>query len=176
MYMDKFLSKYQFGFTKEYSAQHCLLVMLKNSKKVLDNGNVFEALLTNDSKGFDCFPHDLIIAKLKSYGFNFSALKLIHNHLTKKNQRTKINYFYSSWEDILFGIPQGSILSPILFNIFLSNFFLIVYDIGMSIYADNNTIYKEHENIDGLILSLQDAAARRFKWLAADLGLLQHPR
>ena len=116
--MDKFLSKYQCGFRKGYNAQHCLLAMIEKWKKAVDNGNVFGALLTDLSKAFDCLPHDLIIAKLNSYGFNLTALNLIHNYLTKRKQRTKINQSYSSWEDILFGVPQGSTLGPILFIIF----------------------------------------------------------
>ena len=87
-------------------------------KKVVDNGNVFGALITDLSKAFDCLPQDLIIVKLNSYGFNLTALNLIHDYLTKRKQRTKINHLYSSWEDILFGVPQGSILGPILFNKF----------------------------------------------------------
>ena len=77
-------------------------------EKTGDNGNVFAAPLMDLSKAFDCLPHELIIAKLNSYGFNLTALNLIHNYLTKRKQRTKINYSYSSWEDILFGVPQGS--------------------------------------------------------------------
>ena len=106
----------------------------------------------------------MIIAKLN--GFNLTALNLIHNYLTKWKQRTKINHFYSSWEDVLFRVPQGSILGPILLSIFLSDLFLVVDDFDIANYADDNTIYKKHENIDDLITSLQDAVSKLFKWFS----------
>ena len=140
---------------------------LRNGKRCpLDNGNVFGALLTDLSKVFDCLAHDLIIAKLNSYGFNLIALNLIHNYHTKRKQRTKINHLYSSLEDILFGVPQDSILGPILFNIFLSDLFLTVDDVDIANSTDENTVYKEHENIDDLITSLQDVASKFYKWFS----------
>ena len=51
-------------------------------------------------------------AKLNAYGFSFNLLKLINNYLSQRNQRTKINHSYSSWEEVLFEVPQGSILGP----------------------------------------------------------------
>ena len=140
--MDKFLSIYQYGLRKGYNAHCCLLAMIETWKKAVDNGNVFGALLTDLSKVFDCLLHDLAIAKLNSYGFNLTALNLAHNCLTKREQKTKINQSYSSWEDILFGVSQGSILSSILFNIFLDDLFLMVDDVDIANYADETQFIK----------------------------------
>ena len=109
---EHFLSKYQCGFRKGFSAQHCLMALLEKWKTCVDQKQICGALLTDLSKAFDCLPHDLIIAKLNAYGFSLSALRLIHDYLSNRKQRTKINLTYSSWEEILFGVPQGSILGP----------------------------------------------------------------
>ena len=109
-FMDQFLSKYQCGFRKGFNAQHCFLAMLETWKKAVDNRKVFGALLTDLSKAFNCLPHDLIIAKRNAYGFSLPALNLIQNYLANRKQRTKINYSYSPWSDILLGVPQGFIL------------------------------------------------------------------
>ena len=69
-------------------------------------------------------------------------------------------------QDILFEVLQGSILGQILFKIFLSDFFLIVDDVDIANYADDNTIYKEHENTGDLITYLQDAVAKLLKWFS----------
>ena len=139
-FMDQFLSKYQCVFRKGFNAQHYLLVMLQKWKNAVNTKKVFGAPLIDLSRAFDCFPHDLIIAKLNAYGF-ILALNLIQNYLPNRRQRTKINNSSSPWSDILFGVPQGSILGPLLFNIFLSDLFLIVKDINFASYADDNTLY-----------------------------------
>ena len=92
--------------------------MLEKWKSSVDKGKVFGALLTDLSKAFDCLSHELIIAKLNAYELSLSALKLIQSYLSERKQRTKINQAYSSREEILFGVPQGSIFGPILFHIF----------------------------------------------------------
>ena len=166
-FMDPLLSKYQYGFRRGFSAQNCLLAtMLEKWKSSVDKLKVFGVLLTDLSKAFDCLSHEMIIAKLNAFGFSFSALKLMQNYLVERKQRTKINQAYSSWEEILFGVPQGSILGPILFNIFLINLFLIVQNVDFASYVDDNTIYNSSENIDDVILSLQESSKQLFKWFS----------
>ena len=97
-YFETVLSKFQCGIQKGYNTQDCPLAMVENCKKALDQGNEYGALLTDLSKAFDCLPHDLIVAKLHTYGFSIDSLKLINSHyLTERKQRVKINDQFSSW-------------------------------------------------------------------------------
>ena len=95
-YFDNFFSNQQCGFRKGYSTQHCLLVMLETWKRSVDKGKVFDALLTDLSKAFDCLDHELLTAKLNAYGFTLSALRLINDYLSNRKQRTKIENAYNT--------------------------------------------------------------------------------
>ena len=95
-YFDKIFSKYQYIFRKGCSTQQCLLALLEKWKTVVDKGKVFGALLTNLSKAFDCLNQELHIAKLNAYGFTLPALKLVHDYLSDRKHRTRVNNSYST--------------------------------------------------------------------------------
>ena len=137
--------------------------MVENCKKTLDQGNEYGALLTDLSKAFDFLPHDLIVAKLHAYGFSIDSLKLINNnYLTERKQRVKINDQFSSWLDIVVGVPQGSILGPLLFNIFLCDMFLFCNDFAS--YADDNTPYCIGKTPEEVISQLEKSSKSIFEW------------
>ena len=122
------------------------------------------SILINLSKAFDSLSHELLIVKLHAYGVDLPALRLIPNYLSDRKQRTKMNATYSPWEEILFEVPQGSILGPLLFNIFLCDLFRIMCETDFASYADDNTPYALEDSINDVIKSLEDDSVNLFKW------------
>ena len=138
--------------------------MIEKWKKVVDNGGTFGALLTDLSKAFDCIPHDLIIAKLEAYGFQIDALRLVYDYLSNRKQRVKLNETFSSWKDLEYGVPQGSILGPLLFNIHLCDLFYFLDDLDIASYEDDTTQYTVKENKESVINGLETSSQKLFKW------------
>ena len=174
--MEPFFSKQQCGFCKGYSTQYCLLSMLEKWKSAVDKEKYFGALLADLSKALDCISHELIPAKLHAYGFSLRALRLIHSYINDKKQRTRVNGDYSSWEEILFRVPQGSILRPLLFNIFLCDLFLIMKETSFASYADDNTPYVTAENLDEVIKSLEKDSIKLFQWFSDNQMKANHDK
>ena len=119
---------------------------------------MFGGLLTHLSKAFDSLNHGLLIAKLNAHGFSLPALRLIHDYLSNRKQRRRINNSYSTWMEVVFGVPQGSILGPLLFSFFLADLLFIVNGTDIANYVDDNMPYATANDIDSLIASLQEAS------------------
>ena len=162
-YMEKFLSPYLCGYRKGYSAQYALLSMLEKWRISLDRGGYGGGVLMDLSKAFDTLDHDLLIAKLFAYGFNKSSLRLIKSYLSGRWQRVKINTSYSSWFALLVGMPQGSILGPLIFNLYINDlFFIILTDICN--FADDTTPYTIDMNLEKLMAKLECATNSAVEW------------
>ena len=113
--------------------------MLEIWKGTTDNIKDFGAfaLLTDLSKAFDCLSHDLLIAKLHAYGLDIDSPNKLQDYLSNRKQRTKVDSAYSSWEVIFFGVTQGPIHRPLLFNTFMCDIFLISKTTYFTGYTDD---------------------------------------
>ena len=100
------------------------------------------------SKGLDTLNHNLPIAKLRTYEFDTKALHYIKSYLDNRNQRVRVNINFSSSQEIIPGVPEGSILGPVLFKIFVNDLSLLVSNAKLSNYADDNTIHPSGYNLE----------------------------
>ena len=173
-YIDPFLSIYQCGFRKNMNAQNYLLFLIEKWKKCLDKKGSCGVLLTDLSKAFDCLLHDLLISKLNVYGFDLISLKLIYNFISKRFQRVRVNSCYSSWFEILSGVPQGSILGPLIFNIDIADLFLFCTESLISNYADDNSPFLCENDNDSVLLNLTKDSKSLLEWFTLN-GFMANP-
>ena len=134
----KFYSNINVGFVKVVITTLSYFLNW-NVEKSVDYGGAIGVLLTDLSKAFDCLSHELLTAKLHSHGSDKRSLVLVYNYLSNRKQNVKNNDSYSSRREILFGVPQGFILRPLLFNIFICDIFYFTEDFEIENYADEST-------------------------------------
>ena len=138
--------------------------MLEALKQSLDKGLFSGILLTDLSKAFDCISHDLLIAKLQAYGFSKIALNLINDYLSNRFQQTKIGETFSTWLELIYGVPQGSILGALFFNVYINDLFLFSQHFHMANYADDCSPYEFSNSIDEVIIKLQNDSKCLINW------------
>ena len=161
-YFNGIFSKYLGGFRKGHNTQHCLLFMLEKLKEAPDKGLTTGILLTDLTKAFDCISHDLLVAKLYAYGFSRMPLKLIYDYLGGRKQRTKVKNSFRTWLEILYGVPQGSVLGPLLF-IYINDLFFS-QEFQMANFADDCSPYDFSANTDDVKNRLEEQSTLLIEW------------
>ena len=152
------------GFWEGCGNQHAILHFVENCKKSMDSGGVASAVLTDLSKAFDCLNYELLIIKLNAHDFSTPALLFIHNYLTNRKQRVKVNGSFSTWTKTLFGVLQSSVLGPLLLNIYLNYLLMFLEETKVCNLADDAAIYACDPKIEAVIAYLEHDILKLTKW------------
>ena len=172
-YFEAVFNPFLAAFRKGFGCQTTLLRLLEDWKRALDNHECVAAILMDLSKAFDCLPHNLLKAKLKAYGLSTKAVDLLDSYLSNRQQRVKLGPATSSWESLFKGVPQGSILGPLIFNIFINDIFYVIFYVikhgTLYNYADDNTLSFIHKNLNILKEVLQGESILLINWFTENL-------
>ena len=116
------------------------------------------------SKAFDCILHDLLIAKLHAYGFSREALLLVNSYLENRQQRVKINGSFSNHKHVQLGVPQGSVLGPLLSNIYINGLLLSIQETDICNYADDASTYTCDIRLENVVSMLEYDSKIIIEW------------
>jgi len=163
-FLHAILNDHLSAFREGYGCQQVLLRFLEEWKAAIEEKLKVGAILIDLSKAFDAMPHPLLIAKISAYGASKNAVTTIASYLTGRQQRVKIAGRTSSWSTITKGVPQGSILGPVLFNIFINDIFTFISNSTLHNYADDNTILVKSDSVKTLINTMCSETRIIIEW------------
>ena len=151
------------AFSQGYGCQDTLLTLIENWRKDLLKNHKIGALLMDLSKAFDCVP------TFKAYGVQDQSIKIIKSYVTDREQLVRIGNVHSSWKTTNKGVPQGSVLGPIFFNVFINDIFYLIKRARLTNYADDNTLSFAHPNFQIVKSCLEAEAAKAIWWFSISL-------
>ena len=162
--MSNYISPYVSAYRKEYISRHVLIRLLEEWRQHLDNNKAVGDVFMDLSIAFDCVPHDLLIAKLAACSVDENLLMCTYSYLSNRQQCVRINNVHSRFQNVNFGVPQGSTVGPTLFNCFFNDFFYFINKACVHNFADDNSLSAFESNIKKLKLILESESKAAISW------------
>ena len=160
--------KLQFGFRKMHSTEHALLSIVEEIRKNLNNGKFSCGAFIDLEKAFDTVNHKILLSKLEHYGIRETSLTWIESYLSNRKQSVKLNGVHSKYERVCCGVPQGSILGPLLFIIYINDMHSAVKSSVMHHFADDTNILFSDKNPNKIAKLLNRDLKLLYEWLCAN--------
>ena len=163
------LYKYQYGFRENHSTDHALIEMIDNIKLSVDDKKLAGGIFVDLTKAFDTVNHNILLEKLKIMGFRGIPYKLLESYLTNRLQYVQLGNSKSRLLPIKCGVPQGSVLGPLLFILYINDLANCCLHGKITIFADDTAIYFECSTMDDLIYTASTIMKDIDKWFTANL-------
>ena len=160
------LNKRQYGFRNNSSCEHAMLDLLNSLEECNANAELANLIFIDLSKAFDTISHDILISKLEHYGLQDLAINWIQNYLSNRKHRTKYKNTLSDNLELKIGVPQGSILGPLLFLIYINDISDNIK--GTFLYADDTTLMTKHRDEATLVNEANNKLEIAKDWFAAN--------
>ncbi len=154
----------QSGFRPKHSCETALVHMIDSWLTALDNGKLVGVVLVDFRKAFDLVDQEMLLSKLGLYGIGEETLEWFKSYLTDRRQKVTINNVLSDVKPVTCGVPQGSILGPLLFLLCINDLPLYTNNVITDLYADDTTLYEVNDSIEDIQIKLQLALNNLDMW------------
>ena len=168
-FLDRVLHPRIAAYRNGYSCQTVLLRLVEDWKQAAERKEQVGGVMMDLSKAFDCLPHELITAKLHAYGADIPTCALIWSYLENRKQRVRISGQTGEWKTLKKGVPQGSIMGPVLFNLFVNDIVYIFERSTLYNYADDNTISVSGPSKEIIIQTLANETQKAIEWFRVNM-------
>ena len=166
--VSKTFSKFQFGFREKHTTTHALLHFINKVSNALDNRMHTVGIFLDYSKAFDTVDHTILLCKLSHYGVRGAALDWFRSYLADRKQYVSISGFDSELRDVKCGVPQGSILGPLLFILYINDFQYSSDVLSFILFADDSSIFFSHKNVQVLLQTVNSELCNITAWIHAN--------
>ena len=162
------LYDYQFGFRKQHSTSHAIITLVERVEKALDTGKVVVGVFLDLKKAFDTVNHTILLHKLEKYGIQGIVLKWFSSYLSCRRQYVQYDGCKSDVKQITHGVPQGSILGPLLFILYINDFSRASDLFFSIIFADDTSVFIEGTHLEQIIHIINEELQKIDTWVKAN--------